>query len=520
MVRGSDASVKIWFLESMRELLASAKRRPGVACGMRRLLSVPFMMKSVSRMLSSDMDSASMSEKAFELEFFVAALITRAELVQMLFLLMPPVAPPLPAAPESPAPLDDLGAKPLSRAHEKSKSAGPGCAAPESRLYSQPLHSVPICAASFSKSTCLASMPETMFVRKPSVMPRFMTSDALGMHAPAARLALITWPVAAMRCIGSLFLSRPSVNSLVSCACASQLTSSRCLSARLLISERHMRCTSISCANSMHCWRVLPSLPIIPLVCAAGIVGAPCSLRGGPSSLRRAAAAAAAVTWWHARAERRARGRRRAGWHLRRLRVRARRRRRRRRPTGPSNWSIIAPSATSSRSSWSSGERACASGARGGGDAAPAAAAGGGSLLRGGSLRGMSPSSVRRSNSLPTSAESVAVIWCTCAHVEGEWSRLCDQALTMVSWSTQRCRLRITSASCSMQKADRWPPSSGFMSAKSMPDSGTMNFSYTALSMAKSSSIMRSLSFLRLVGLVMLYSRSSMSYQLLHSMLA
>ena len=189
-------------------------------------------------------------------------------------------------------------------------------------------------------------------------------------------------------------------------------------------------------------------------------------------------------------------------------------------PTGPSNWSIIAPSATSSRSSWSSGERACASGARGGGDAAPAAAAGGGSLLRGGSLRGMSPSSVRRSNSLPTSAESVAVIWCTCAHVEGEWSRLCDQALTMVSWSTQRCRLRITSASCSMQKADRWPPSSGFMSAKSMPDSGTMNFSYTALSMAKSSSIMRSLSFLRLVGLVMLYSRSSMSYQLLHSMLA
>ena len=71
-----------------------------------------------------------------------------------------------------------------------------------------------------------------------------------------------------------------------------------------------------------------------------------------------------------------------------------------------------------------------------------------------------------------------------------------------------------------MQKGDRLPSSSGFMSAKSTPDSGTMNFSNTALSTAKSSSIMRSLIFLRLVGLGMLYSRSSMSYHLLHSMLA
>ena len=90
----------------------------------------------------------------------------------------------------------------------------------------------------------------------------------------------------------------------------------------------------------------------------------------------------------------------------------------------------------------------------------------------------------------------------------------------MTSRSTQRCRLRTTSVSCSMQKGLRLPFSSGRMSSKSSPDSRSMNFSKTALSVAKSSSSMRSLIFLRFVGLGTLYSTHRMSYHLLHSMCA
>ena len=71
-----------------------------------------------------------------------------------------------------------------------------------------------------------------------------------------------------------------------------------------------------------------------------------------------------------------------------------------------------------------------------------------------------------------------------------------------------------------MQKGVRCPFSSGSISAKSTADSGSMNFSNTALSTAKSSSIMRSFNFFLFDGRGRLYSFHMISYHLLHSMFA
>ena len=269
IVNGGATSEKIWFLESMRDVFAVSKRRPWLNCGMRFFSS--HMRKSVSRMLSRLMDVESIMVKVLATEVLVACLMTLAVLLHRLFLFLSP--PP-------DADASDL-LKSRRRAHAKSRSAGPGCDASFRRLYSHPcvLRLVPTCASSLAKSPPLASRPDTMFLRKLSVIPRLMTSAALGMHAPAARLALITLPVDAMRCIGSWFLPWPSVKSLVSCACASHFASSFLESARMLISERHWRCTSISCAKSKHSLRVLPSCPIMLLIFTTlAIAGAPCSL--------------------------------------------------------------------------------------------------------------------------------------------------------------------------------------------------------------------------------------------------
>ena len=144
-------------------------------------------------------------------------------------------------------------------------------------------------------------------------------------------------------------------------------------------------------------------------------------------------------------------------------------------------------------------------------------AAGGGG---GGAIADGVPSSLRRSSSEPCSCASTVFIWKVCAAVAGEWSRLCDQALRITSWSRQRCMLRTTSASCSIANGDSWPLASGFMSSKSMPDSGIANFSKVALSAAKRLKSMRSLIFLRFAGMGWLYSFHMISYHLLHSMLA
>ena len=79
----------------MRDWLACPKRCDWLDCGIRRLLSLPLMMKSVSRMDSNDMDSASIIVKAREVPLLVAFLTARAELTQMLFLLAPVDAPPV-----------------------------------------------------------------------------------------------------------------------------------------------------------------------------------------------------------------------------------------------------------------------------------------------------------------------------------------------------------------------------------------------------------------------------------------
>jgi hypothetical protein len=71
-----------------------------------------------------------------------------------------------------------------------------------------------------------------------------------------------------------------------------------------------------------------------------------------------------------------------------------------------------------------------------------------------------------------------------------------------------------------MQKGERFPFSSGSMSAKSTADSAHMNFSNTALSTQKRKSIMRSLIFLRFEGRGRLYSRHMMPYHSLHSIVA
>jgi hypothetical protein len=123
-------------------------------------------------------------------------------------------------------------------------------------------------------------MPHTMFFRKPSSTPRSSTSDALGMQAPAARLALITLPVDVILCIGSLFLSRPSVKIAVRCTCSHWSVRGIFLDmARLLNSQRSSRCVASSSATSAQRLRVMPSV-IVRTVVAVLSVGFPLTSLG------------------------------------------------------------------------------------------------------------------------------------------------------------------------------------------------------------------------------------------------
>ena len=109
-------------------------------------------------------------------------------------------------------------------------------------------------------SLTLAELPERTSFKNCSDTPNAIASEALGMHAPAARFAPMTCPVDPILCIALPLRSLPSVKSFSSGfeALVPSPTSTFFTSARLLISARQMRCTSSSLASCDAPRRVSP----------------------------------------------------------------------------------------------------------------------------------------------------------------------------------------------------------------------------------------------------------------------